>query len=66
MKCRPMNICEQTLNYPSGNKETYYTICFGKFGVFEDLNMHELLRLQRLINSVASKHTKKGGLYNER
>lgn len=61
MKRRPMNICEQTVHYPSGNKAKYYTISMGEYAIFEDLNVSELLRLQRLINSVASKHNRKGG-----
>lgn len=61
MKCRPMNICEQTVHYPNGNKAKYYTISMGEYAVLEDLNVPELLRLQRLINSVVGKHNKRGG-----
>lgn len=61
MKQRPMNICEQTVHYPNGNKEKYYTISMGEYAVFEDLTVPELFRLQRLINTVANKYHKKGG-----
>nr|DAJ56301.1 MAG TPA: hypothetical protein [Caudoviricetes sp.] len=61
MKHRPMNISEQIIHYPSGSKEFYFTISMGEYAVLEDLNISELFRLQRIINSVASKYIMKGG-----